>query len=83
MLTFNEVIDKLRDGKGYRFGHNNLAGHFYKAPYPAQATHSERDSAHSAITFWYHNERAMPTLMLYDFDDDTEWYCTPSDSPID
>lgn len=79
---FNAVIEKLRDGKGYRFGHVNLKGHFYKASYPSQAADVERDQAHSAITFWYNNERAMPTLMLYDFDDPV-WWIKQADTPFD
>lgn len=85
LLTFSEVIAKLRDGRGYRFGHENLQGHFYKAPFPSQPDHTKRDGAHSAITFWHENKRASPTLMLYDFDEDDEpcWYCNPYDSPTD
>lgn len=80
MLTFNQVIKQLRDGHGYVFGHHSLKGYFYKAPYPAEALHSDRDGAHSAITFWRDGARASPTLMLYDFDDPV-WWCQRSDTP--
>jgi hypothetical protein len=82
MYTFTAVIDKLRDGHGYRFGHDALKGHFYKAPYPEQKHHTDRDGALSAITFWLNNERATPTLMLYDFDDRV-WWCKRAESPTD
>jgi len=82
-MTFFEIIKQLRGGKGYRFGHPNLDGHFYKAPFPSKAEHTTRDGAHSAITFWNDNKRASPTLMLYDFDEDADWWIKPSDSPED
>lgn len=79
--TFEQVIEQLRDGKGYAFGHHNLKGCFYKAPYPEQKAHTIRDGASSAITFWQDGKRAMPTLMLYDFDDPV-WWVQESDTPI-
>lgn len=82
MLTFNQVIEKLRDGHGYAFGHHNLKGCFYKAPYPAEEVHTLRDGAASAITFWHEGQRASPTLMLYDFDDDEPvWWVQRSNTP--
>jgi hypothetical protein len=81
-MTFMEVIEKLRDGQGYKFGHANLSGFFYKAPFPSDDRITKLDGAHSAITFWHHaNKRGSPTLMLYDFDDDTNWYCRPATHP--
>lgn len=81
-LNFAQVLNHLRDGKGYVFGSENHQGQFYKAPYPAEASHSDRDEAHSAITFWHEGKRAMPTLMLYDFDEDCEdWFVQEADSP--
>lgn len=74
-MTFNEVLEQLRDGRAYRFGHKNIAGFFFKAPFPSIDKYTEADGAHSAITFWHNGERASPTLMLYDFDDETDWYC--------
>lgn len=74
-MNFNQVIEQLRDGKAYDFGHKALSGHFYKAPFPSQDTQTELDGAHSAITYWEHNRPAMPVLMLYDFDSDANWYC--------
>lgn len=75
-MTFAEVIEQLRDGKAYRFGHANLQGFFYKAPYPEQPSQTDFDGACSAITYWVDGELGSPVLMLYDFDDDAEWYCT-------
>lgn len=77
-MTFNEVIEQLRDGKAYDFGHIHLAGYFYKAPFPSDNNQTAIDGAHSAITYWENTPWPMPaspTLMLYDFDEDTEWYC--------
>lgn len=81
-MKFADVIEKLRDGNGYRFGHTNLQGNFYKAKYPASEADKERDGALSAITFWRDGKRAMPTLMLYDFDDPV-WWMKKSDTPFD
>jgi hypothetical protein len=64
-MTFDEVFPKLRDGCAYSFGHKNLSGYFFKAP----------DDVHSTITFWRDGKQASPTLMLCDFDDETDWYC--------
>lgn len=80
MRTFAQVLETLRDGHGYAFGHHNLKGCFYKAPYPAQDEHTERDGALSAITFWRDGQRAMPTLMLYDFDEPI-WWVQRSNTP--
>lgn len=77
-MTFNEVIAKLRDGKRYTFGHKALLGYFYKAPFPSQEKDTAIDKAHSAITYYVDDKPAMPTLMLYDFDDECEWYCRPA-----
>ena len=82
-MTFAQVIKKLRDGHAYRFGHENLKGHFFKVPYPAKQSHTDRDGALSAITFWNEGKRASPTLMLYDFDEDADWWCTRAASPTD
>lgn len=73
MDIFAECIEQLRDGKQYIFGHPNVKGEFHKAPFPSQDEHTERDSAHSAITFWRNGKPASPVLMLYDFDD-INWY---------
>lgn len=80
-MTFLEIIEQLRDGKGYRFYHAALDGYFYKAPFPSKDSHTKRDGAHSAITFWKDGKRSMPTLMLYDFDEDTVWFIEPSADP--
>ncbi len=77
-MTFDEVIHKLRDGKAYRFTHPHLKGYFYKAPYPVEEAQTAIDSAASAITFWHEGKRAMPTLMLYDFDEN-DWTCVEVD----
>lgn len=76
-MTFNEVITKLCDGKRYIFGHDNLLGYFHKAPHPANPKDTAIDGAVSAITYYINDKPGMPTLMLYDFDDDDEcsWYC--------
>lgn len=75
-MTFQQVIDKIRDGKAYTFTNDNLAGYFYKAPYPEQDKQTKLDGACSAITYYNKmtNKSEMPTLMLYDFDSD-EWHC--------
>jgi hypothetical protein len=78
--SFTQIIDKMRDGKGYRFGTTGLDGYFYKAPYPDQPLHTMRDGALSAITFWKNGKRHSPTLMLYDFDD-KNWWIEESLSP--
>jgi len=81
-MTFQDILNQLRDGKGYRFGTWGLDGYFYKAPFPSEDHHTERDGAHSAITFWgTDRRRASPTLMLYDFDE-AGWWITRYDSPI-
>lgn len=75
-MTFQEVIEKLRDGKAYIFTNANLAGYFYKAPHPEDHKQTNIDGAVSAITYYdkITNAKASPTLMLYDFDDDeTGW----------
>lgn len=75
-LTFAQCIEQLRDGRAYIFTNPNLKGYFYKAPHPAVAEQTQLDGALSAITYYdkQTHEPAMPTLMLYDFDDDeTEW----------
>jgi hypothetical protein len=79
-MTFEQIIDQLRDGKGYQFGKPGISGYFYKAPFPEVKRHTVRDGAMSAITFWRKGERASPTLMLYDFDED-DWWIHLSDSP--
>lgn len=81
MHKFSAIIERLRDGKGYRFGHAALKGHFYKARYPARDADIERDEAASAITFWHTDQRASPTLMLYDFDDPV-WWIEQADTPF-
>lgn len=73
-MTFQEVINQLRDGKAYNFGHQHLLGSFYKAPFPEDEGQTRIDGACSAITYWIDGKPAMPTLMLYDFDSD-EWTC--------
>ena len=77
-MTFQEVIEKLRDGHAYRFTTPNLGGFFYKAPFPEHPDQTKRDRAASAIT--YYNKASLlrdsPTLMLYDFDSN-EWTCFP------
>lgn len=77
-MTFMEVIEHLRDGKAYKFTHENLSGFFYKAPFPEDEKQTQIDGACSAITFWNEGQLASPTLMLYDFDDDCEWTCEPA-----
>jgi hypothetical protein len=79
-MRFEDVIEKLRDGKSYQFGCNHLMGYFYKAPYPPDPIQTERDGAICAITFWHSGKRYSPTLMLYDFDENT-WWCKPSKDP--
>lgn len=80
-MKFNKVIEKLRDGKAYKFGHKYLNGFFYKAPFPEDPEQTEIDGSSSAITYWKFDDKnqvnilASPILMLYDFDDDCEWYC--------
>ncbi len=82
MATFAEVIETLRDGKGYRFNTSGMSGYFYKAPFPEEDTHTKRDGALSAITYWENGRKATPTLMLYDFDDDAEWIVEQAEWPV-
>jgi hypothetical protein len=79
-LKFSEVIEQLRDGKGYAFWSKGTRGYFYKAPYPALEWHTVRDGALSAITYWINGQNASPTLMLYDFDD-ADWRMVECDDP--
>lgn len=76
-MTFQECIEKIRDGKAYIFTNPNLKGYFYKAPFPSKDDQTEIDGAYSAITYYDKrtNEPATPTLMLYDFDDYSGWTC--------
>lgn len=71
-MTFNEVIEQLRDGKAYNFTNPGLLGSFYKAPFPEDEGQTRIDDACSAITYWIEGKPSMPTLMLYDFDRD-DW----------
>lgn len=83
LMTFQDVIAKLRDGHGYRFGHANLKGFFYKAPFPENVKITALDGNVSAITFWQDKKPASPVLMLYDFDDDEPvWYCERGTHPL-
>ena len=82
-LSFPEVIEILRDGKGYRFSTEGMAGYFFKAPFPDQEAHTKRDGALSAITYWEHGKKASPTLMLYDFDpEEADWTIEQTDWPV-
>lgn len=81
MTTFAQVIETLRDGKGYRFHTSGMLGYFFKAPFPAEDAHTKRDGALSAITYWEGGRKATPTLMLYDFDD-TEWVIEQAGWPV-
>ena len=77
-MKFDEVLEKLRDGKAYKFTKPELAGFFYKAPFPEDPKQTKLDGACSAITYWgKNNQRITPTLMLYDFDDNN-WTCEPA-----
>lgn len=81
--TILQVINRLRDGNGYRFYTPDMKGYFYKAPFPEQAEHTLRDGACSAITYWHEGKRASPTLMLYDLDpNEADWTIEPSNSPM-
>lgn len=66
-LSFPEIIEILRDGKGYRFSTDGMNGYFFKAP----------------ITYWEHGIKATPTLMLYDFDpNEADWSIEQTDWPV-
>jgi hypothetical protein len=71
-MTFQQCIDRLRDGRAYVFTNPGLKGYFYKAPsYPEDIRQTEFDGESSAITYYNKatNEPMMPTLRMYDFDD--------------
>lgn len=80
-LSFPEIIEIIRDGKGYRFSTHGMNGYFFKAPFPEQEAHTKRDGALSAITYWEHGVKATPTLMLYDFDE-ADWSIEQTDWPV-
>jgi len=79
MPTFAKCIERLRDGKAYTFTKPALKGYFYKAPFPSQDRQTKLDGACSAITYYdkITHKPAMPTLMLYDFDDNG-WQILPA-----
>lgn len=82
-LSFPEIIEILRDGKGYRFSTEGMKGYFFKAPFPEQEAHTKRDGALSAITYWEHGVKATPTLMLYDFEpNEADWSIEQTDWPV-
>lgn len=83
-LSFPQIIEILRDGKGYKFKTEGMAGYFYKAPFPSEQKHSDRDGALSAITYWINGFRASPTLMLYDLDPyERDWSIDECNDPTE
>lgn len=81
-LSFQQIIEILRDGKSYKFSAEGMKGYFFKAPFPDQQHHTARDGALSAITYWEDGKPASPTLMLYDFDpNEADWSIEEADSP--
>lgn len=88
-LTFKQCVERLRDGRAYVFATDGMRGYFYKAPFPEDVAQTCIDGACSAITHYdkQTHRPSMPTLMLYDFDDDeNEWFIVsvrshPSVSP--
>jgi len=80
-LTFSQVCRQLSDGKGYKFSTTGMLGYFYKAPFPNEPKHTERDGALSAITYWAGGKPASPVLMLYDFDS-PDWSIEEASWPI-
>jgi hypothetical protein len=79
-MTFQEVLNKLRDGKAYKFTLPVLTGYFYKAPFPEDPKQTKLDGAVSAITYYSKSSHRpiTPVLMLYDFDD-SDWVCEETD----
>ena len=71
-MKFQEIVELMRDGEARAFSCPGISGYFYKAPYPARDSHTRRDGAVAAITFWRDGRPASPTLTLYDFDSE-EW----------
>lgn len=82
-LSLPEVIEILRDGKSYKFSTDGMNGYFFKAPFPEEEAHTERDGALSAITYWENGKQSSPTLMLYDLDPhEADWSIEQVDWPI-
>lgn len=82
LLTFNEVVERIADGKGYRFKTEHMMGHFYKAPFPEDDKHTARDGACSAITYWVGDKPSSPVMLLDEFQsDEAQWKLIPSDWP--
>lgn len=70
-MTFQEILDCLRDGNRYTFTHPSHTWAYHKAPYPNNEADTKIDGSLSAITCWKDGKRWSPTLLLSDFDDDT------------
>jgi len=74
-MKFAEVLEKLRDGKRYKFSHPALCGFFHKAPYPSQDIDVAIDGSYSAITYWSLSGETpyTPVMLLDDFERDDWW----------